>query len=67
MTAFDWPALMQAGMRGLRLAPRDFWALTPAELALMLGQTGGRAPMTRAGLAALQAAWPDNPKGGTDE
>ena len=37
----DWPALMRAGMLGLRLTPREFWQLTPAELRLMLGQGGG--------------------------
>lgn len=61
MSGFDWPALMRAGMVGLRLSPEAFWRLTPAELALMLGQGGGAAaPLNRAGLAALQAAYPDN-------
>ncbi len=35
---FDWPGLMRAGMRGLGLRPAEFWALTPAELRLMLGE-----------------------------
>ena len=38
MNGFNGPALMQAGLRSLRLTPAAFWALTPAELALMLGQ-----------------------------
>jgi len=59
MSGIDWPVLMRAGMQGLRLSPEAFWRLTPAELALMLGQGQGAAPMTRAGLAALEAAWPD--------
>ena len=67
MTGFDWPALMQAGLQRLRLRPDEFWRLSPAELALMLGQGGGRAAMTREGLAALQAAWPDQPRGKSDE
>ncbi|WP_050929411.1 rcc01693 family protein [Aestuariivita boseongensis] len=62
MSGFAWPQLMRAGMQGLRLPPDQFWALTPAELALMLGQGGGRAPMTRAGLEALQDAYPDRVK-----
>ncbi|MGB3406872.1 MAG: rcc01693 family protein [Jannaschia sp.] len=56
---FDWPALMAVGMRGLGLLPRDFWALTPAELAFLLGHGDGRLPMDRAGLEALAARFPD--------
>lgn len=58
MTGFDWPVLMRAGLQGLGLKPAEFWALTPAELRLMLGQEGARA-MTRGGLDALMAQWPD--------
>ena len=61
MSGLDWPALMQAGMRGLRLSPDVFWGLTPAELRLMLGETA--APMNRAGLEALLAAYPDGGNG----
>lgn len=67
MSGFDWPALMRAGMQGLRLTPDQFWRLTPAELRLMLGQGGGDAPMNRAGLDALQAAYPDKDQGEDDE
>ncbi|MEL6587049.1 MAG: phage tail assembly chaperone, partial [Pseudomonadota bacterium] len=35
---FDWPLLMQAGLRGLGLKPSEFWNLTPAELAFLLGE-----------------------------
>lgn len=59
MAGFDWAALMRAGLRGLRLHPRDFWALTPAELAMMLGQSKGMAPMSRDQLDQLLAAYPD--------
>ncbi len=51
---FDWPALMRAGLRGLGLRPQEFWALTPAELAVMLGAQGGTAPVNRARLAELE-------------
>jgi len=59
---FDWPALMRAGLIGLRLDPATFWALTPAELRLMLGEPDPQSgPLTRDGLQALMAAWPDGP------
>ncbi|WP_268794674.1 rcc01693 family protein [Pseudooctadecabacter jejudonensis] len=57
--SFDWPALMQAGMRGLGLRPDQFWALTPAELWLLLGPETGDAPMARGTLEALAARFPD--------
>ncbi|KGJ04818.1 phage conserved hypothetical protein [Paracoccus halophilus] len=61
----DWPGLIRVGigparLGGLGLTPAQFWALTPAELALMLGiapGTGGA--MTRARLAELVARYPD--------
>jgi len=60
MTApVDWPALMRAGMRGLGLRPHEFWALTPAELELMLGRPGGVAPLVRTRLDELMQAFPD--------
>ena len=55
----DWPGLMRAGMRGLGLKPREFWDLTPAELALMLGIEFGAGAMTRGRLADLAAKFPD--------
>jgi len=57
---FDWPLLLEAGVRGAGLKPTEFWALTPAELVLILGQGGGARPMARDALAALEAAFPDN-------
>lgn len=56
---FDWPALMRAGLQGLGLAPSVFWALTPAELLMMLGEGEGAAPMGRDRLEALAARFPD--------
>ncbi|WP_313352942.1 phage tail assembly chaperone, partial [Paracoccus sp. (in: a-proteobacteria)] len=42
--------------------PDEFWALTPAELALMLGIAAGRGgAMTRARLTELAARYPDWP------
>lgn len=66
MAAFDWAALMRAGLHDLRLKPVEFWSLTPAELAIMLGQSGWVAPMNRGQLNALLASYPDQ-KGSSDE
>ncbi len=63
MAGFDWPALMRAGMRGLGLKPWEFWALTPAELQLMLGEGGSAKPMGRARLDELLTAYPDKMRG----
>lgn len=60
---FDWPALMRLGMAELRLSPREFWALTPAELMICLGLDSAPAPLTRARLEELAARFPDQPKG----
>lgn len=67
MSGLDWPGLMQTGLRGLRLSPAQFWALTPAELALLLGQGSGQAPMHRGGLERLMQAFPDPMKGQQDD
>ncbi|MCX7645473.1 MAG: phage tail assembly chaperone [Rhodobacteraceae bacterium] len=68
MSRFNWPGLMRLGLRGLGLTPAEFWALTPAELMLMLGEaTGTTAPLTRARLMELAAAYPDaGNRGGQD-
>jgi uncharacterized phage protein (TIGR02216 family) len=63
---FQWGKLMRAGIKGLGLKPNEFWALTPAELALMLGQDGIDAPLLSDGLAALMVAYPDSEKGSGD-
>lgn len=67
MSEFNWPALMRAGMHGLRLRPEDFWALTPVELQLMLGAASGAASMNKSGLDALLKAYPDTNGGTKDE
>ncbi len=61
MSRFDWPGLMRAGV-ALGLKPAEFWRLTPAELSMLLGKEGGAAPLSRAGLEALAAAYPDQVK-----
>lgn len=59
MSGFDWPGLMRAA-RVFGIGPRVFWALTPAELTLILGKGGGEAPLGRARLEELAAAFPDD-------
>ena len=63
MGGFDWPALMRAGFVGLGLTPAQFWALTPAELMLMLGKGHSALPMGRTRLNELLAAFPDLQEG----
>ncbi|MFW2543529.1 rcc01693 family protein [Primorskyibacter sp. 2E107] len=63
MQGFDWAALMRAGMRGLGLRPDDFWALTPAELQVLLGEGSAARPMGRSRLDELMAAFPDHKEG----
>lgn len=57
--ALDLAGMMRAGLCGLGLHPAQFWDLTPAELALMLGIEGGAGAMTRQRLEALVARFPD--------
>ncbi len=62
---FDWAALLRAGVE-LGYRPAQFWRLTPAELAFLLGRGGGEAPLSRARLEELAAAFPDGKKGDDD-
>ncbi|WP_321832484.1 rcc01693 family protein [Thalassovita sp.] len=57
--SLDWPGLMRAGLGQLRLMPDQFWALTPVELALMLGHFGSEKPMNRNRLKDLLQSYPD--------
>lgn len=61
MNRFDFAGLLRVGV-GLGLTPRDVWQLTPAELAFLLGKTDGDAPLGRARLEELAAAFPDQTK-----
>lgn len=63
----DWPAMIRAGLHGLQMHPRDFWALTPAELMVMLGVERGQAPLSRARLGELLDMYPDQSGGLRDE
>lgn len=64
---FDWAGLMQAGLVGLKLSPEAFWRLTPAELMLMLGLSGGGAPMRRGRFEDLLRAFPDRDGKGDED
>lgn len=67
MSEFAWATLIKAGLQGLGLTPEQFWRLTPGELRVMLGQGGSSAALTRTGLDALLAAYPDEERGEIDE
>lgn len=54
----DWPALMRLAHRRLGLAPEAFWRLSPRELTALLGDDAPP-PLTREGLTALAARFPD--------
>ncbi|MBG0810588.1 phage tail assembly chaperone [Methylosinus sp. H3A] len=59
--AFPWARAMAFGLGVLRLSPRDFWAMTPRELACAAEGVYGRAAgaPSRDTLAALMRAFPD--------
>ena len=62
MSAFPWDEAMRFGFGTLRLGARDFWGLTPRELAAAVEGAGGRvrtSPPPRAALDRLLAAFPD--------
>lgn len=67
MSGFDWAALLRAAVARLGLRPSEFWALTPAELRLMLGGGRGSRAMGRARLEELIAAFPDAVQGDGDD
>lgn len=58
---FPWEAVLEAGLSRLRLPVRDFWQMTPRELAAALGARvrRGAAP-DRAGLSRMMTQFPDD-------
>lgn len=58
----NWLGLLRVGVRGLGLSHQEFWALTPAELAFLLGHGSASGTLTRERLNALAEAFPDGPK-----
>lgn len=60
MTPFPWAAAMRFGLGVLRLSPRDFWAMTPRELASARGAIlGDRGPLGRGELETMMERFPD--------
>ncbi|MCF2903543.1 phage tail assembly chaperone [Octadecabacter sp. CECT 8868] len=60
---FDWPVLLRVALKGLGLKPDEFWALTPAEFWLLLGDDAGAMPMGRNRLDELSRSYPDGGSG----
>ena len=62
MSGFPWAAAMAFGLGVLKLSPREFWAMTPRELAAAHEGVTGRGagqPLDRDALEALMANHPD--------
>jgi uncharacterized phage protein (TIGR02216 family) len=68
MSGFPWAEAMRFGFGTLRLGAREFWGLTPRELAAAFEGVAGRTrprPPERATIDRLMAAFPDEePKHG---
>ncbi|MGV6839073.1 MAG: phage tail assembly chaperone [Planktomarina sp.] len=56
-----WGDMLRLGLARLHLRPDQFWALTPAELMLMLGLDPSSGALSRDGLSDLMAQFPDDP------
>jgi uncharacterized phage protein (TIGR02216 family) len=54
---FPWAELMHLGLGRLRLAPRDFWAMTLHELH---AASGAQSPLLRTNLDELMRRYPDH-------
>lgn len=60
MTPFPWREAIGFGLGMLRLAPRDFWRMTPRELAYAIeALSGRRAPLDRDSFSDLMKRFPD--------
>ena len=69
MRAFPWGEAMAFGFGVMRISSREFWGLTPRELAAAFGAASGRSggrtgPPTREGLSELMARFPDEVRNG---
>ena len=57
---FPWAEAIGFGLGVLRLSPKDFWSMTPRELAHAINAvTGAVAPMQRDELQTLMTRYPD--------
>ncbi len=60
MPPFPWREAIGFGLGVLKLPPREFWAMTPRELAYAIEAVRGRAvPLERAALDELMRRYPD--------
>jgi uncharacterized phage protein (TIGR02216 family) len=61
MTPFPWREAMQLGFGVMKLSSRDFWGLTPRELAAAFEALSGprTAPPDRERLNSLMERFPD--------
>lgn len=61
MKAFPWAEAMGFGLGVLRLSPREFWGMTPRELAAAFEALSGRRvlPPARETLDELMERFPD--------
>jgi uncharacterized phage protein (TIGR02216 family) len=61
VAAFPWDEVMAVGLGVLRLAPGEFWRMTPKEFGQAIAPMTAApvAPIGRAGLAALMRRFPD--------
>jgi uncharacterized phage protein (TIGR02216 family) len=64
MTPFPWAEAIGFGLGTLRLSTRDFWAMTPRELAFAFRAIhgSGTSPLQREALDALMRRFPDHPR-----
>lgn len=60
MVPFPWREAIGFGLGVLKLSPREFWTMTPRELAYAIEAVRGRAvPLERAALDELMRRYPD--------
>lgn len=61
MKRFPWETAMGFGLGVLKLSPREFWGMTPRELALAYEALSGRRPVSpgRDALEELMRRFPD--------
>ena len=60
MKPFPWNDAIGFGIGILRLSPKEFWAMTPRELALAIrAVTGAAPPMRRDEFSDLMMRYPD--------
>lgn len=60
ITPFPWDEAIGFALGVLRISPRDFWQMTPRELALAIrAVTGDAAPLARHEFFDLMKRYPD--------